>query len=61
LFLSEHREAEGITPSIGPFHDFVALVVMAEDEDPVAERGLRCSDSLREFARCGVCVSLTER
>ena len=61
LLLSQDREAEGITASIGPFHDFIALVVMAEDEDTVAECGLRCSDSLRELAWSGVCVSLTER
>jgi hypothetical protein len=61
LFLSQYREAEGITAGIGPFHDLVSLVVMAKDEDSVTECGLGCSDSLREFTQCGVCVSLTER
>ena len=32
LLLSEHRESKRVTTSIGPFHDFVSLVVVAEDE-----------------------------
>ena len=61
LFLGKHRKAEGVTAGIGPLHDFVALVVMAEDEQAVTESCFRRSDSIREFGRCGVCVSVTER
>ena len=61
LFLSEHRKTEGVTAGIGPLRDFVALVVMAEDEQAVTKSCFRRSDSIREFGGCGVCVSVTER
>ena len=34
-------ELEGVTGDVGELDDLVALVVVAEDEDPVAERRLR--------------------
>ena len=37
-------QAEGVAPGVGPAHDLVALVVVAEDEEPVAERGLGRAD-----------------
>ena len=40
----EAGEAEGVAAGIGPPHDLVALVVVAEDEQPIAERGLGGAD-----------------
>ena len=42
MLLGEHREAVRIAPGVGPAHDLVALVVVAEDEEPVAE-GVPCA------------------
>ena len=36
--LGEHRQPERVAPGVGPAHDLVALVVVAEDEEPLAER-----------------------
>ena len=43
--LGEHGEPEGVATGIGPAHDLVALVVVAEDEHPVAERVLGGADA----------------
>ncbi len=40
------RELEGIAPEIGEFDDLVALVVMAKDEDVLAQAGLGSSDAV---------------
>ena len=37
-------EPEGVAPGVGPAHHLVALVVVAEDEDPRPERGLGRAD-----------------
>ncbi len=41
-------ELEGVTTEIGKLDDFVALVMMAQDHDVLAEAGLRRSDPLIE-------------
>ena len=35
--LGQHRQPERVAPGVGPAHDLVALVVVAEDEQPVTE------------------------
>ena len=47
--LGEHRQAERVAPGVGPAHDLVALVVVAEDEEPVAEGNLRGRDPFLEI------------
>ena len=42
-------EPEGVPPGVGPAHDLVALVVVAEDEQPGAERGLGGADHGRQL------------
>ena len=41
------RQPEGVAPGVGPAHDLVPLVVVAEDEQPIAERGLGRADPRR--------------
>ena len=55
------RQPERVASGIGPAHDFVALVVVAQNEEPRSERGLRGRDAIREFVRRGVGVALGER
>ena len=43
------RELERVTGDIGELDDFVALIVMTEDEDTVTERGLRCTCAFDEI------------
>ena len=57
VLLGEHGQAERVAPGVGPAHDLVALVVVAEDEErgrrgrpwrrrcawPVPRAGRRCS------------------
>ena len=45
--LGEHRQPERVAPGVGPAHDLVALVVVAEDE----ERGRRARPWRRRSAR----------
>ena len=61
MLLREHREPERVAPRVGPPHHFVALVVVAEDEEAVAERGLRGADALREVVGVGKGVALRQR
>jgi len=42
------RELEGVAGDVGERDDLVALIVVAEDEDTVAERSLRRARSLDE-------------
>ncbi len=42
--LGEHRQLERVAAGVGPGHDLFLLVVVTEDEDPVAE-GLACADA----------------
>ena len=42
-------EAEGVAPGVGPAHDLVALVVVAEDEQPGPERGLGGADHVGQL------------
>ena len=44
-------EPEGVAPGVGPAHDLVALVVVAEDEQPGAEGGLGARRSCRPARR----------
>ncbi len=59
--LREHREPERVTACVGPTHDFVALVVVAEDEQPIAEDRFRRADALREVVGVGTGVALRQR
>ena len=54
-------EPEGVAAGIGPSHDVVALVVVAEDEEPSAERGLGRADHRRQFVARRGRVALGER
>ena len=47
----EAGQLEGVTAGIRPLDDFVALVVVAEDQEPVAELGLRRGDPAVELVR----------
>ena len=60
--LGEHRQAVAVAPGVGPADDLVALVVVAEDEQAVAEGGLGGGDALvRARLRVAVGVPLGER
>ena len=59
--LGEHREPERVAPGVGPAHHLVALVVVAEDEEAVAEGGLGRADALREVVGVGTGVALRQR
>ena len=56
--LGEDRQAERVAPGVGPAHDLVALVVVAEHVDPVAERGLGGADALGQLLGRGRGVRL---
>jgi hypothetical protein len=43
------RQPERVAPGVGPPHDFVALVMVAEDEQPLAEVGLGFLDPAGEL------------
>jgi hypothetical protein len=47
--LGQHRQPVRIAPGIGPAHDLVALVVVAKDEQAVAEGRLGRTDHLVEL------------
>jgi hypothetical protein len=53
-------EAERVAPGVGPAHDLVALVVVAEDEDALAEGGLGGGDPPGELGGTGVEVAVGE-
>ena len=53
-------QAERVASGVGPGHDLVALVVVAEDEQPVAERRLGGADPRAQFVRRRVRISLWE-
>ena len=56
------RQAEGVAPGIGPAHHLVALVVVAEDEHPGAERRpWRRRSTPASCVGCRVDVALGER
>jgi hypothetical protein len=39
------RQLPRVAGVVGEFDDLVALIVMSEDDEPVAERGARCGDA----------------
>ena len=54
-------EPEGVAPGIGPSHDVVALVVVAEDEHPRAERLLGVADHVGQLVVGRGGITLGER
>ena len=60
LLLSEHRQPERVAAGVGPSHHFLALVVVAEDEEPIAEGSLGCTDSGCEIVGVGAGVPLRQ-
>ena len=54
-------EAEGVSPGVGPTHHLVALVVVTEDEQTWAERGLGRADPRLEILWRGHGVQVRER
>ena len=54
-------EAEGVASGVGPAHDVVALVVVAEDEEPGAERSFGGADHGGELVGGRGAVALGER
>ena len=60
-FLGQHRQAERVAPCIGPAHDLVTLVVVAEDEQPVAQGGLGRRDAVGELHLGRLGVPLRQR
>ena len=60
-FLGEDRQPERVAAGVGPTHHLVALVVVAQHEDPVAEGGLGGPDALGELLGGGGGVRLGER
>ena len=61
VLLGQHRETEGVAPRVGPAHDLVTLIVVAEDEQAITEDGLGRGDSIGQLFRAGVGVPLGER
>ena len=59
--LGEHREPVRVAPGVGPADHLVALVVVPEDEQPVAERRLGVSDPTGQVVRGRGGVALRER
>ena len=59
--LGQHRESKRVTPGIGPRHDLVTLVVMPENEQPVAQGRLGVADPARQLVGRCRCVPLGER
>ena len=59
--LREHRQPVRVAAGVGPPHDLVALVVVAEDEDAVAERRPGPRRSARELVGRRRGVPLGER
>ena len=49
--LGEHREPERVAPGVGPAHDLVPLVVVAEDEESVTEGVLGGRDAVSQVVR----------
>jgi hypothetical protein len=58
VLLGQDREAVRVAPGVGPAHDLVTLVVVPEDEEALAERGLGGPDHLVELvgSRAGVAL-----
>ena len=54
-------QSVGVAAGVGPPHDLVPLVVVAEDEQPFAELGLGVADPLRELFLAGRCVAVGQR
>ncbi len=59
--LGQHGEPVRVAAGIGPADDLVALVVVPEDEQPVAERRLGVSDPAGQVVRGRGGVALRER
>src|SRR3546814_5177939 len=59
--LGEHGQSVAVAAGIDPSDDLVALVVVSEDEEPVAEGGLGGGDASLEVFGVGVGVALVER
>ncbi len=60
LLLREHRQAERVASCVGPSHHFLALVVVAEDEEPGTEGGLGRADPRCEIVGVGAGVPLRQ-
>ena len=58
--LGEHRQAVAVAPGVGPADDLVALVVVAEDEQAVAEGRLGGADPVVEVVEVGGEVPLRD-
>jgi hypothetical protein len=54
--LSRGRELEGVTEEVGVLHDLVALVEVAEHDNPLPQRRLRRPDALVQRLVRGVLV-----
>ena len=52
------REPEGVAPDVGPAHHVVALVVVAEDQEPGPEPFLGGTDPVGQFLRSRAGVAL---
>ncbi len=56
VLLGQHRQAERVAPGVGPAHDLVALVVVAEDEDRRSPRVVRASPIQRSSSSADASV-----
>ena len=56
----EPGQLEAVAPGVGPLHDLVALVVVAEDQQPVAELRLRGADHVPERVGIGGRVAVRQ-
>ena len=56
----EPGQLEAVAPGVGPFHDLVPLVVVAEDQQPVAELRLRGADHVPERVGIGGRVAVRQ-
>src|SRR5690606_33238368 len=61
LLLGQHRQPVAVAAGVGEADDLVALVVVAEDEDAVAQGGLGCRDAVRQLLWRSSGVPLWER
>ena len=54
--LSQLGQLEAVASRIDPANDLVTLIVVPQDEQPVAKRGLGGGDPLVQFLERGICV-----
>src|SRR5438445_13669586 len=57
----EPGETERVAPCVGPAHDLLTLVVVAEDQQPVAEGGPGRADPGRELVGRGLGIAVGKR